>query len=152
MEEIVCIVEDVRATTGMYTSNDTWAFSEYDLFFTDKRIILVVVHGQRDWQTAPTNDLDAIATVSKTLLSYGNVKRQRRESFRGKTPGEILRLHPDSFEIPYENIKSIRLYSGLLRKTLEIEAVLEGFEKKFKFSIPKARVEDIERIINQYFK
>jgi len=68
MEEVVCVVEGVRATTGMYTISDAWAFDEYDLFFTDRRIVMAVVHGQRDWQAAPTNDLEALATVAGKLL------------------------------------------------------------------------------------
>ena len=39
LEEIVCVVEDVRAATGMYTMKDTWAFNDYDLLFTDNSTI-----------------------------------------------------------------------------------------------------------------
>jgi len=59
-------------------------------------------------------------------------------------------MHPDSFEIPYENIKSVKLSNGLLTKTLEIKALLAGEEKKFKLSIPKKYFEDVKNIVNKY--
>ena len=150
LEEVVCVVEGVRAATGMYTVNDAWAFNEYDVFFTDRRIIFAVVHGQRDWQAAPTNELEALATAAGKILKYDDVKRKRREQFKGKTPEEILHMHPDSFEIRYENIKSTKLDSGLFAKTLEIKALLAGEEKKFKFSIPKRHFENVKNIVNKY--
>jgi hypothetical protein len=150
LEEVVCVVEGVRAATGMYTVSDAWAFNEYDVFFTDRRVIFAVVHGQRDWQAAPTNDREALATAAGKIFKYDDVKRERREQFKGKTPEEILHMHPDSFEIPYENIKSVKLSSGLFAKTLEIKALLAGVEKKFKFSIPKSHFEDIKNIVNKY--
>ena len=150
MEEVVCVVEGVRAATGMYTASDTWAFNEYDVFFTDRRIILAVVHGQRDWQASPTDELEAISAAAEKILRYDDVKRERREQFRGKTPEEFLHLHPDSFEIPYHNIESVKLSSGLFSKTLEIKALLGGKEKKFKLSIPKKRFEDVKSVVNKY--
>ena len=150
LEEIVCVVEGVRAATGMYTISDAWAFNEYDVFFTDRRIVMAVVHGQRDWQAAPTNDLEALATAAGKMLKYDDVKRERREQFKGKTPEEILHMHPDSFEIPYGNIKSVKLSSGLLTKTLEIKALLAQEEKKFKLSIPKKYFEDVKSIVDKY--
>jgi len=151
LEEIVCVVEDVRAATGMYTAKDTWAFNEYDLFFTNKRIIMAVVQSHMDWKGASTNELDTIATAAKKLLSYKDVKGARRSQFKRKTPDEILELHPESFDIPYENIKSIKfqktIFSGLV---LEIKVLLEGREKKLRFRVPKDRFSDIERVIDQY--
>jgi hypothetical protein len=150
MEEVVCVVEGVRAATGIYTVNDAWAFNEYDVFFTDRRVIFAVVYGQRDWQAAPTNDLEALATAAEKILKHDDVKRERTEQFKGKTPEEILHMHPDSFEIPYENIKSVKLSGGLFAKTLEIKALLAGVEKKFKFSIPKRHFEHVKNIVNKY--
>jgi hypothetical protein len=66
-----------------------------DVFFTDRRIVMAVVHGQRDWQAAPTNDLEALAMAAKKILKYDDVKRDRREQFIVKTPEEILHMHPD---------------------------------------------------------
>jgi hypothetical protein len=148
-EEVVCVVEGVRAA-GWHTVNDAWAFNEYDVFFTDRRVIFAVVHGQRDWQAAPSNGREALATAAEKILKYDDVKRERREQFKGKTPEEILHIHPDSFVIPYENIKSVKLSGGLFAKTLEIKALLAEVEKKFKFSIPKRHFEHVKNIVNKY--
>jgi len=56
LEEVVCVVEGVRVATGIYAVSDAWAFNEYDVFFTDKRIVMAVVHGQRDWRATPTTN------------------------------------------------------------------------------------------------
>jgi hypothetical protein len=149
MEEVVCVVEGVRAA-GWHIVNDAWAFNEYDVFFTDRRVIFAVVHGQQDWQAAPTNDREALATAAEKILKHDDVKRERTEQFKGKTPEEILHMHPDSFEIPYENIKSVKISGGLFAKTLEIKALLAGVEKKFKFSIPKRHFEHVKNIVNKY--
>jgi len=51
LEEIVCIVKDARPA-GMFTQKDAWAFNQYDLFFTNKRIIAAVTRTPRDSKTA----------------------------------------------------------------------------------------------------
>ena len=131
--------------------DDKWAFNEYDMFFTNKRIVMAVIHGQRDWRAAPRDDLEAVITATKKILSYDEVKKARREQFRGKTPDEILGLHPDSFEIPYENIKSTKVKRSILFGTvLEIKVLMEGREKKLRFRIPKDRSSDVERVIDRY--
>ena len=93
---------------------------------------------------------EALATAAEKILKYDDVKRERRLQFKGKTPEEILHMHPDSFEIPYENMKSVKLSGGLFAKTLEIKALLAGVEKKFKFSIPKSHFEHVKNIVNKY--
>lgn len=177
MEEVVCVVEDVRAA-GWHTVNDTWAFNEYDVFFTDRRIIFAVVRCPADsWeaQASPKKSevLDKVAKaggvvdlmtgagvragVEQLNIMYGSVKRwmeikdERRKQFEGKTPEEILHLHPNSFDIPYENIKSVKLDKwSIFGTTLEIKASLAGEEKKFKLSIPKERFEDVREVVDKY--
>lgn len=220
MEEVVCVVEGVRAATGTYKPEDTWAFNEYDLFFTDKRLIFAVVRHPQDLQFDPPNvanivedflvkagvdtkrlrealskvDIESFVDATDYTLSsagvnkeqlkealktYGlqleqalivyyafkraigflNINEVRRKQFRGKTPDEILGLHPDSFEIPYENVKSVKLSrlsvagtlsQGRLAGTLEILTSWMGLEKKFKFSIPKKRFEDVKKVVDKY--
>jgi hypothetical protein len=87
------------------------------------------VHGQRDWQAAPTSELEALATTAGKIIKYDDVKRERREQFNGKTPEEILHTHPDSFEIPYENIKSVKLSGGPFRQNIRNKS-LAGRSRK----------------------
>ncbi|MEM3628626.1 MAG: hypothetical protein QXE06_04570 [Candidatus Bathyarchaeia archaeon] len=174
MEEVVCVVEGVRAATGVYKPEDTWAFNEYDLFFTDKRLIFAVVHGPADWRTEdwvgrlfpeqqkiPESDVEKLAVATKYVKSYlklpgdiiakyKDIKKVRREQFKGKDPSEILGLHPDSFEIPYENVKFVKLSKSIFARTLEISALCWGYEKKFRFSIPKERFEDVKKVVDKY--
>jgi hypothetical protein len=88
---------------------------------------------------------------------YGSVKRwmeikdERRKQFEGKTPEQILNLHPNSFDIPYENIKSVKFAKwSIFGTTIEIKASLAGEEKKFKLSIPKRHFENVKNIMNKY--
>ncbi|RLI18528.1 hypothetical protein DRO54_10000 [Candidatus Bathyarchaeota archaeon] len=166
MEEIVCVVEDVRAA-GVYTRSDTWAFNEYDVFFTNRRVIFAVVRCPADSSEAQafpkrSEVLDKLAKVDARVEQlnkmYGSVKRwmeikeERRKQFKGKTPEEILHLHPESFDIPYENIKSVKLRKwSIFGTTLEIKALLKGEEKKFKLAIPKQHFKDVQKnVVNKY--
>jgi hypothetical protein len=83
VEEVVCVVEGVRAA-GMYTASDTWAFNEYDVFFTDRRVIFAVVRcpaDSREAQAFPRRSevLDKLAKVNVRVehlnIMYGSVKR-----------------------------------------------------------------------------
>jgi hypothetical protein len=175
MEKIVCVVEDAIPAGVL---REAWQFNQYDLFFTERRIIFAVVRCPADSWEAQANPkrsevLDKVAKVGEVVdaitgagvrdgveqlnIMYGSVERwmeikgERRKHFEGKTPEEILHLHPNSFGIPYENIKSVKLDKwSVFGTTLEIKASLAGEEKKFKLSIPKRHFEDVKNIVNKY--
>jgi len=87
-----------------------------------------------------------------TFRQWMDIQKERREQFKGKTPEEILRLHPSSFEINYKNIKSVKIKKwSLFGTVLEIRYSSEIGEKKIKFSIPRKRFEDVRKVINRYF-
>lgn len=151
MEEVICVVEDVQAATGMYTATDTWAINIYDMFFTNKRIIMAVIYPPSNIRTAYTGSSEALAAAIN-LLNIGKIKKLSREQFKGRTLDEILSLHRESFEIPYESVKSVKLSKSIITKKgiLEITAPWRGQEKKLRFSIPKNRLEDVKEVINKY--
>jgi len=155
-EKIVLIVEDeskhlpaVRSipVAGPVHVMKTERKAQYDLFFTDRRIIAAVVFS--------TSDLSKVYVSGplrgfEVMMKYKKLREKRRQEFKNKTPDEILHMHPENFEIPYDRIRSIKVNKGLFGANIEIEAIHEGSIKKIKLPIPKKRFDDVKLVVNQY--
>lgn len=158
MEEIICVIEDdsrgfrgpsAVPLVGPVRVPKKGEYAQYDLFFTNRRIIAAVIFSHRT--DVPDLMLEPIAGV-QMVLKWRKVREERREQFKGKTADEILHLHPDSFEIPYESIQSVKLRKGFFRANMEISAVWKGETRKIKLRVPKKKFDEVKRIVNQYLR
>jgi putative transposon-encoded protein len=152
MEKIVAVIEDesrgppsmkgMGAGPLIFRTGSEKA--RYDVYFTDKRIIAAVVFS--------TSDLSKLMGIAgfQSVFKFKKIRKQRREELQGKTPDEILRMHPESFEVPYEKIQSVKVKKGLFGAKLEIEALWKDEVGKFGVPIPKKRVGEIKDILNLY--
>jgi hypothetical protein len=118
--------------------------AQYDLFFTDKRIILAIV--------LSTSDLsDCLEFAGLNLMLKGKkIKEENRLQFGDKSPKEILLIHKDNFDIPYDKIKVIKLRKGFTGSKLYIEFSNNDQRKNIKLPIPKKRVEEVDLFIKHY--
>ena len=121
--------------------------SRYDLFFTDSRIIAAAV--------VSTYELPPL------IMSYGDVKPLRewkklrdemRQKFKNSTPDEILKMHPESFEIQYDKIKEIKILKGVIKAKLDIRITSDGKIEEKMLPIPKRNVEELKTFIKNYMK
>jgi hypothetical protein len=154
MEKIVTVLEDestqpLRSMKGvsMGLNISVRVGSEqarYDVYLTDKRIIAAVVFS--------TSDLSKIYEIAawQGARNFKKIREQRRQELKGKTPDEILHAHPESFEVPYEKIQSIKLKKGLLSANLEIEAPWEGEVRKFNVPVPKSKIDEVKKFLDLY--
>lgn len=121
--------------------------SQYDLFFTDSRIIAAVVVSTYDLPPLIMSYEDI-----KPIRKWKKIRDEMRQKFKNSTPDEILHMHPESFEIHYDKIKEIKLKKGTLKAKLNIKAILdEKIEEKI-FPIPKSRFKELETFIHDYVK
>ena len=117
--------------------------AKYDLFFTDKRIIAAVIFSTSDLSRISVD----VVSGFEIAMKWKKLREERRKAFKNKTPEEILRMHPESFEIPYKCIKSVKIKKGLLGASMEIEVFYEGEVKKVKLPIPKAKAEEVKSFL-----
>jgi hypothetical protein len=147
-ERIIEIVEDEsRGPPSMASVSMVRVGSDkaqYDLFFTDRRIIAATVFSQSD-----ISDLAAVANF-QSMFTWKKTRKNNREEFKGKTPDEILHMHKDSFELPYEKIKSIQIKKGLTSGKLIVEVYWENDVQSVDLKIPKKKIEHIETLIHTY--
>lgn len=157
-EEIVCIIEDQSrsfkapgriSVAGPIYVRQKKRVVQYDLFFTNKRIIAAAIFSS-------TTDMPEIwvepFSSFVVVKNWMQRRKERREQFKGKTPDEILELHPDSFEIPYKNIKSVQVKKGLFGASLEITAVWEGEQRKIKIPFNKKEIQKVEDVVNRFLR
>ena len=157
MEKIVTILEDesrgppggkivvVGPGYGPYSRFGMEDKARYDVYLTDKRIIAAVVFSTSD----ATSQILEIA-LWQAGLEFKKIRERRRQELKGKTPDEILHAHPESFEVPYEKIQSIKLKKGLFGANLEIEAPWEGKVGKFNVPVPKSKIDEVKRFLDVY--
>ncbi|MCK4475248.1 MAG: PH domain-containing protein [Methanophagales archaeon] len=146
MEEIVLVAEDESrgpprmqsVGPGIRVGRER---ARYDIFFTDRRIIAAVI-----FSTAELSKWD-VAAAFQAMHKWLKLKNERRAQFKGKMPEEILHLHPESFELPYDRIQSVKVKKKLVGAKLEVE--IEG-EEKIDLPIPKSKLREIELVLRQY--
>ena len=152
MEKTVLVLENTarsfKGTKGMHIGGGiaVRTGSEnaiYDIYFTDKRIIAAVVYS-----TSDTSKLMPVSSVQ--MMRWKKRRAEKRATYQGKSPSEILEMHKDSFEVPYANVQSIKMKKGMFGAKLEVEAVWEGNVSKFEVPIPKERLDEAKRTIEVY--
>ncbi|HEC92348.1 MAG TPA: hypothetical protein ENI51_05050 [Candidatus Atribacteria bacterium] len=147
-EYIVEIIEDESkgppSVSGVGYARIGSDKTQYDLFFTNRRIIVATVFSQSD-----ISEVTAIAAF-QTIANWKKSREKARQRFKGKTPDEILNLHDDNYEIPYDNIKSVKLKKGLANAKLIVEVIWRGNQESVILKIPKKRIQDIETLLHMY--
>jgi hypothetical protein len=145
LENVVGVLRGLRGRTV-----DT----VYDLFFTDKRIIVaILIH--------PSDFNDIYGKIDLTTILIGGLPKQRavkmrsldltesrRSAFADKTVDEILTLHRSNFEIDYENIVYATVKKGIFTTSLEI-MVKDPPGKKVTFSLDRGQVVEAEEIVKK---
>lgn len=153
MEKIVVVLEDESRTAprmkgvgvgGLPSVRVGSEKARYDVYLTDKRIIAAVV-----FSTSDTFKILSIG-AAQAVFKWKKIREKRRQELKGKTPDEILHLHPESYEVPYEKIQSVKLKKGLFGAKLEIEALWEGQVGKFDVPVPKKRTDEVKRFLDLY--
>lgn len=151
MENVVYVAEDESRspppiqTAGMGSMAQVKVgrnHARYDVYFTDRRIIAAVIFSTSElseWGPAAQFQTVAAGTLWKKK------KKERRARFRGRSPDEILRLHPESYEVPYEHIQSVRVKKGLAGAKLQVEIVGQG---RFDIPIPKNKIKEIGNMLS----
>jgi len=146
VESIIAVLKGLKGSTI-----DT----VFDLFFTEKRMIAAIV----------LHPGDLAKEYSKpditTLLVGGYFKQreikvrslqlieERRATFDGKNPDEILSSHRANLQVEYENILFVKIKKGFLGTTLEFETQPPG--RKIAFSIDATQLNETEQLMKKIF-
>ena len=117
--------------------------AQYDIFFTNRRIIAATVYS-----TSDLSDLTPLAGMQ--MISWKKTRQERRDRFKGKTLDEILNLHKDSFELPFDKIKSIKIERGLSKGKIVVNVFWQGGLQTVKLKIPKKRTKELDQLIKTY--
>ncbi len=117
----------------------------YDLVFTNVRLVGVVVAHSGANQLALGMASRGLDVGIAGSVSKGAADRQR-SALEGEPLDAILGLDKASFSAPYGRIENPRI-KGLIDKTLHMK--VRG--KRAVFKLPKATVEQVQRIMNQTF-
>jgi hypothetical protein len=146
-DEIVDVVRDVRGRTY-----DT----QYDLFFTQTRIIAAIVLHPSDLAKAYADP-----RRPEELLIGGALRRQgikgfmekmeeeRRRKFRNSAPDMILKTHRANVEISYKDVVSAKVTKGISGVKLEFNtSTKDGFPVKFEFRLPSEQFMNVKRLLN----
>lgn len=144
-EEIIAVVEDesrgAPSTTSVSIVRVGSDKAQYDLYFTDKRIIAATVFSQSD-----ISEIGPVA-VYESAFKWKKTRQQNRENFKGRATDEILNMHKDSFELPYSSIRSVRVKKGLAGAKLIVEVEWQGKIENVNLKIPKKRVDEVREIL-----
>ncbi len=147
-EQIVEIIEDeskgAPSMTGVSVVRIGSDKAQYDLFFTNRRIIAAAVFSQSD-----LSDFMPAAGF-ESMFKWKKTRKERRNNFKGKNPDELLNLHKDNYEIPYENVKSIKIKKGVIGAKLIADVIWQGNIQTLNLKIPKKKVENIQSLLNTY--
>jgi hypothetical protein len=147
-ERIIEIIEDESKSAPSTTSVTYVRVGkdkvQYDLFFTDRRIIAATVFSQSE-----ISDFGPLAAF-QSVANWKKMRKRAREEFKGKTPKEIINIHKDSFDLAYDKIKSIRIKKGLTGAKLKIEANLQGNPENINLKIPKKKIDNVETLLHTY--
>lgn len=145
LESIVGVLKGLKGRT-----TDT----VYDLFFTERRVIAIIVlhpsdfsrqYGKRDPTTLVVGGYFKQREIKVRSLQLMD---ERRSALEGKTADEVLASHKNNVEIEYENVTSVRIKKGILGTSLEL-AVQNPPGRKINFSLDGAQVGEAEGLIKK---
>lgn len=119
---------------------------EYDLFITDLRLICGVV-----WCGETDMPQGTIGYETPALQEYIRKKRERRSQFEGKSPEEILAMHPLSLSIEYGEIDSVEAHLGFFNARIEIITNSFDIKNPLKIPIDRERHEEAQLILRSIF-
>ena len=146
-ERILAYIEDESISTPPLVGVSIFRVgsdkAQYDIFFTNRRIIAATV-----FSTSDLSDLTPLAGMQ--MMSWKKTRQQRRDQFKGKTLDEILNLHKDSFELPFDKIKSIKVEKGLSKGKIVVNVLWEGKIETIKLKIPKKHANQLDQLIKTY--
>lgn len=146
-EDIVLVVED--QSKGAPSSSSVSVVrvgsdkAQYDLYFTDRRIVAATVFSQSD-----ISQLGPVA-VYQSAFKWKKTRKEKRESYKQKTPEQILNMHKDSFELPYSKIKSVKIKKGLASAKIIAEVDWQGQTENVNLKIPKKTVNEVREILQR---
>ena len=143
MEEKLSIIENVNGHTY-----DTI----YDLIFTTERVIVVVIKHPLDIPvTFGVSEMfvGKWATSKADKIGQYNIAEERRRQINEKSLKEIISAHRFNFEIPYNDVKSVRLKKGLIKTRLEFKVDMKDNVYNIRYSIPKRLIPDVTNILEQ---
>ena len=144
-ENIIAVVQDeskgAPSTSSVSIVRVGSDKAQYDLYFTDRRIVAATIFSQSD-----ISQLGPVA-VYESAFKWKKTRQEKRDSYKGKTPGEILSMHKDSFELPYDKIKSAQIKKGLAGAKIIAEVEWQGQIENVKLKIPKKRAGEVKEIL-----
>jgi predicted RNA-binding Zn-ribbon protein involved in translation (DUF1610 family) len=116
----------------------------YDVYFTDQRIVAAVIFSQSDmskWGPAAGLQMGAAA------FKWKKMKNEKRAQFKGRSPSQILHMHHQSFDVPYNEIRSVQVKKKLIGAMLIVHA---HSRPKIEIPIAKTKMERITSVLNKY--
>ena len=152
-EKIVYVAEDesrgppAMATAGVGGLASARVGQEkkrYDIFFTERRIVAAVIFSQSDLsQWGPAAGFQSGAAA----FGWKKMKNKKRAQFKGRSPTEILRMHHQSFDVPYNQIQSVHIKKKLIGAMLVVNA---HSRPKITLPIPKSKMEKIRSVLEKH--
>lgn len=155
-ENIVLVAQDESknppsmksvGTGGMMSARVGADRARYDLFLTNRRIIAAVVFSQSDMSRwGPAAQFQTIGASMK----WKKIKEEMRTKFAGKTPDEILQLHPESLQFPYDYIQSVEVEKKMVGGKIVLQMNTTAGVQRFEIPAPKSRLTEIENTLKLY--
>jgi hypothetical protein len=121
----------------------------YDLIFTTERVIAFLIKHPSDisWQTS-VEELFIGNMISKRMdqLKLVKIMEERRHRLQGKTPDELVAIHPLNFEVRYDMITSVEVKRQFLQPQLILRVNNPLIRDKIiRFNLSKKQIPDAQR-------
>ena len=113
---------------------------EFDLVFTDKRLIWVKQRGLTSY-LIPMIEIKSHLESAKKLLD-----KEQRE-YKEKTPQEILGAHKDNFAVNYSDIKEVEVKSGFVSGYRLIIKTASG--DKHHYGYPRSWLNELKDLVKR---
>jgi hypothetical protein len=145
LENIVGVLKGLRGRTRDMI---------YDVFFTERRVIAVVVLHPSDFvEEYSKSDLATLifggyAQQREIKIRSLQLIEERRAAFEGKTADELLASSKMNLEMDYKNIAYVRIKKGFWGTSLEFMVQIPP-GKKIDFSLDGSQISEAEVLLKK---
>lgn len=125
----------------------------YDLIFTTKRIIAVIIHHPLDvpFQIGTTEAFFTGKRQKRNDLSERmKIAEDRLGLYEENSPDELVNDHRFNFDIPYNRVRAVDIRKGLFRSSLRFRiSTPSGGLKKLRFTFTKKKYREARDLLDQ---
>lgn len=137
LEEVVCIVKDAYPAGILNVEKDPWALNQYDLFFTNRRVVAAVVRSSTGAYASVYDRAPSISIIQEALKyapedlrkKFEDVKECKPELLKEYVP-EILKYVADGVKKWFDNVNELVQMVGMLYSWFKGEEVRNLFKGK----------------------